>query len=316
MDRYAPENRLLLTYEGLTDNLIGPEVAKGLNEFLGKAKGVTPISSDSVACVWRAVVKNEPPEHQKEQIERLQAQALDPNQRTNLKKTDRNLVEQPAPLSAANIPGLTSPPIQPKPLPSDDRIGAPSAKEQYLLNSATLMQTPKVALAELARPQEAQLQKHPSKQQAPTIHGDPAAAAGEEVDPLDALKEKMEKVLARGKELQAQQKLKENQEGPQHGKQQPQGGMQEEMPRYDLSHRRLDPGHHNSQRSGPDVPRPYLPRHLDSMMDMLMEVANRYEKTDVRLYHIMMGYCEQIRSERAKLNSDEPLRVKSNGGFY
>ncbi len=52
------------------------------------------------------------------------------------------------------------------------------------------------------------------------------------------------------------------------------------------------------------------------MMNMLLEVANLYEKKDVRLYHIMMGYYEQIRSERAKMNSDEPLNVKSSGGFY
>jgi hypothetical protein len=52
------------------------------------------------------------------------------------------------------------------------------------------------------------------------------------------------------------------------------------------------------------------------MMNMLLEVANRYETKDVRLYHIMMGYYEQIRSERAKMNSDEPLNVKSSGGFY
>jgi hypothetical protein len=57
-------------------------------------------------------------------------------------------------------------------------------------------------------------------------------------------------------------------------------------------------------------------RLLLTYMNMLLEVVNRYKKTDVRLYLIMMGYCEQIRSERAKLNSDEPMSVKSHGGFY
>jgi hypothetical protein len=71
MERYAPKNCLLLTYEGLTDNLIGPKVTKGLNEFLGKARGVTPIHKDSVACIWRAVVKNEPPVHQAAQFKKL-----------------------------------------------------------------------------------------------------------------------------------------------------------------------------------------------------------------------------------------------------
>ena len=61
MDRYTPENRLLITYEGLTDDVIGAEVAKGLSTFLGQAEGVTTIHPDSVPCIWRAVVKNEPP---------------------------------------------------------------------------------------------------------------------------------------------------------------------------------------------------------------------------------------------------------------
>ncbi|KAL3764533.1 hypothetical protein ACHAW5_004797 [Stephanodiscus triporus] len=84
------------------------------------------------------------------------------------------------------------------------------------------------------------------------------------------------------------------------------------MYQYDISHRRLIRDITTPTR-GPDVPRPYLPRQLDNMMNMLLEVANRYENTDVRLYHIMMGYYEQIRKERAKMNSDEPLNVKSAG---
>ncbi|KAL3809248.1 hypothetical protein ACHAXA_007072 [Cyclostephanos tholiformis] len=275
--KFIMRNRLLITYEGLTDNLIGPQVAKGLNEFLGKARGVTPIHSDSVACIWRAVVKNEPPENQAAQIKKLQAQALNQPLGTYQKKTEQ---------------------------------------EKYLRNTAILMQTPEVVPAELARPQEAQHKQLPSNQQAPTINGNPADAHEVDVDPLDLLMEKMQKALARGKVLQTRNQLEKNQGGQQNGQLQKQGEMQNEMPQYDLSHRRLDPGHHNSQRGGPDVPRPYLPRQLDNMMNMLLEVANRYEKTDVRLYHIMMGYCEQVRSERAKLNSDEPLNVKSHRGFF
>jgi hypothetical protein len=58
MDRYTAENRLLMAYEGLTDDLIGPEVARGLNDFLGRVEGVTAIDPASVPCIWRAVVKN------------------------------------------------------------------------------------------------------------------------------------------------------------------------------------------------------------------------------------------------------------------
>ena len=75
MDRYTPEHRLLMTYEGLTDDQIGPEVARELNDFLGLAQGVVPIATESVPCVWRAVVKNQPPPQQAAHIEKLQAAA-------------------------------------------------------------------------------------------------------------------------------------------------------------------------------------------------------------------------------------------------
>ena len=333
MERYSPENRLLLTYEGLTDDLIGPEVTKGLNEFLGMARGVTPIHKDSVACIWRAVVKNKPPEHQAAQFKKLQSQALNQPQGTNQKeesskKLERHLVEQPAPINAAILPGQAPPQIQPKPLQGPISGGGPSdvlsLKEQYLRNSAIPLQAPQqvpnvggapkeeAVSTELARPQEAQITKAQQQQQ-------PSDADDGEVDPLVVLMEEMQKILAGGNELLKRNQLeyeREIQEGAQPQQQRQLREIQDDVPHYELGHRRLDPGHHNSQRSGPDVPRPYLPRHLDSMMNMLLEVANRYETKDVRLYHIMMGYYEQIRSERAKMNSDEPLNVKSSGGFY
>eukprot|EP00970_Alexandrium_tamarense_P002179 scaffold304_cov216-Alexandrium_tamarense.AAC.5 len=58
MDRYIPQNRLLLTYEGLTDDQFGIDITSELNEFLGQAEGVTPLDKESVSCVWKAVVKN------------------------------------------------------------------------------------------------------------------------------------------------------------------------------------------------------------------------------------------------------------------
>jgi len=61
MDRYTPENRLVITYEGLTDDLIGGEVTKSLARFLGEAEGVNPIAEESVPCVWGVVVKNKQP---------------------------------------------------------------------------------------------------------------------------------------------------------------------------------------------------------------------------------------------------------------
>jgi hypothetical protein len=61
MERYAPEDGLLLTYEGLTDDHIGDEVAAELNDFLGKAEDVTPTAKVNVPCIWGAAVKNIPP---------------------------------------------------------------------------------------------------------------------------------------------------------------------------------------------------------------------------------------------------------------
>lgn len=182
MDRYTPENRHLITYEGLTDDLIGAEVAKGLNEFLGQVDGVDPIERDSVPCIWKAVVKNQPPAEQAAQIAKLQALALN------------------------------------KP--------------------------------------------------------------------------------------QSQQGL--NQQGPPYS---PPEGQQPSL------RRRLDPGHHDSQRKGPAVPRPYTTRQLDSMMNMLLEIGERFKAEDVRLYHIMMGYYEKVREARIKMTPDESVQ-QPPGGFY
>ena len=189
MDRYTPENRHLITYEGLTDDLIGAEVAKGLNEFLGLVEGVDPIEQESVACVWKAVVKNQPPAEQAAQIAKLQALAL------NQPQTQQGVNQQGPPFSAPESP-------------------------------------------------------EPEQQQ-----------------------------------------------------QQP------------LLRRRLDPGHHDSQRKGPAVPRPYTTKQLDSMMNMLLEIGERFKAEDVRLYHIMMGYYEKVREARIKMTPDETVQ-QPPGGFY
>lgn len=457
MDRYTPENRLLLTYEGLTDELIGPEVTKGLNEFLGKARGVTPIHPDSVACIWRAVVKNKPPEHQKKQFEKLQSQALNQPQ-GSIPIPSAIQPKHGAAIQSAADQSRQQQQLPPKPerqlVEQEQRITHPqgtngigrnpsnalSAKELYLRNSAIPLQqheTPQVHLMNIPN-------------RAPTIVGTVpkneavSNVGGEVVDPLDVLNEEMKKILVGGqellirtrldkpfqqqspvlgqpgdlllqhqasvadisgpknnlvskkelrrekedvdintqqlempkpqdmlldqqapkkvsdskKELQSNEAVEINAQQLEQSKQEdlifrgdhddngvdPLVVLQEKLQRvlkrgkkllarhpspptqklqdemisgyYGRSHRRLDPGHHNSQRVGPDVPRPYLPRQLDSMMQMLLEVANRYEKKDVRLYHVMMGYYEQIRSERAKMQSDEPMNVKSPFGFY
>jgi len=243
MDRYSAENRLLMTYEGLTDDLIGAEVARGLNDFLGQVEGVTTIDTASVPCIWRAVVKNEPPPQQAEHIKKLQALAV--NQPQNDAQAQGQLaVQQQEPQAVPQQPVLGQPvPGQIAPQPVG---GQPDPGPQ-----GTYPQQPQMV------------------QQPPLAQGDAYM-------------------------------------------QQP--PIQQPLQQSNLRHRRLDPGHHDSQRKGPQVPRPYTPEQLDSMMTMLLEVAEKYQAEDARLYHVMLGYYEKIRTERIQMSPDEV--VKPPGGFY
>jgi len=240
MDRYTPENRLFLTYEGLTDDLIGAEVTKGLNEFLGQAPGVTAIDRESVPCVWRAVVKNQPPPQQAAQIERLQAQAVN-KAGTASGQVSRAQMQPQQPQQPPASYGA-SPNLNPIPQPMSNPIyggqneGAPPAYPQA--GQSSYSQLPPQSYTQL------------TQQQQPGLR------------------------------------------------------------------RRLDPGHHNSKRAGPDQPRPYTPEQLDSMMNMLLEVAERYSD-DIRLSHIMMGYYEKIRDARIKLDPDNAGSVvMPKNGLY
>lgn len=249
MDRYTPENRLFLTYEGLTDDLIGAEVTKGLNEFLGQAPGVTAIDRESVPCVWRAVVKNQPPPQQAAQIERLQAQAVNK-----------------AGTASGQVPGAQLQPQQP--------------------------QQPAMPASYGASPKLNPIQQPVSN---PIYAGRNGGAPPKSAYP-------------------------QSQEYPQAGQTSysqlpPQSYTQLTQQQPGLR-RRLDPGHHNSKRAGPDQPRPYTPEQLDSMMNMLLEVAERYSD-DIRLSHIMMGYYEKIRDARIKLDPDNAGSVvMPRNGLY
>ena len=259
MDRYTPANRLLITYEGLTDNVIGPEVTKSLNEFLGKAQGVTPIAQESVACIWRAVVKNEPPAQQAEKFKKLQSQAVNaagPNQ--GMAQPGAAAVpQQPQAAAVAAIPQ------QPPAMPMQGQQ-APVQPVQQPLQTGFAVPPP------------------PGYGQAPDLQSQIAAA---------------QNALAEGQQLIAQTQ-------PQ---QQTQPGLR----------RRLDPGHHNSQRAGPVQPRPYLPAELDKILAMLMEVADKYKDAgdDARVYHIMMKYYEEVRAAREMLSGGE-APVAPPGGFF
>ena len=57
LDRYSPESRLVLSFEGLTDDIGGPRFAQELARFLDVSVGVPVIYQDSVQCVWETVIK-------------------------------------------------------------------------------------------------------------------------------------------------------------------------------------------------------------------------------------------------------------------
>ena len=115
MDRYPPENRLLVTYEGITDDHVGPEVARELNGFLGQVEGVTPIAMESVPCIWRAVVKNQPPPQQAAQIQKLQSLAAG------------DKAPDPAPGASGQAPAPQEPP--------PDFVDQPQAPQQAAAKS-------------------------------------------------------------------------------------------------------------------------------------------------------------------------------------
>lgn len=57
MEKYqTPNALLLLSYEDLTHDSHGPLLAGRIAEFLGRTRGVTPVDSESIPCVWDTVV--------------------------------------------------------------------------------------------------------------------------------------------------------------------------------------------------------------------------------------------------------------------
>lgn len=65
MEKYPDRrNLLLLSYEDLTNNYIGPMVAARIANYLGEVDGIDPIREESIPCVWETIVnyKNGPPE--------------------------------------------------------------------------------------------------------------------------------------------------------------------------------------------------------------------------------------------------------------
>ena len=320
MDRYAAADRLLITYEGLTDDVIGPEVTKTLNEFLGRVDGVTPIDESSVACVWRAVVKNEPPAQQAEKFKKLQEVAL------------KEQLEGGGAASEAAAPvavEAVQTPVAANPQPAAAQL---TPEQINVINQDPAAEVPVAAAAAAAIPQQTvaipqqtaaipqqiapmqqtqqlapmqQTQPQVTQQFAPMQQTQQLAPMQQETLPPGQSSTGIQDLEAQI--LAAQQALAEGQQLVDQQQQQQTPGLR----------RRLDPGHHNSQRAGPVQPRPYTPEQLDKMMAMLMEVADKYNNTeDIRVYHIMTKYYNEIKVEREKLNSPGELPPEPAGGFF
>mmetsp|Transcript_21721 Transcript_21721/g.32245 ORF Transcript_21721/g.32245 Transcript_21721/m.32245 type:complete len:199 (+) Transcript_21721:112-708(+) len=57
MDNYSPINRLVVSYEKITDDIMGAVEATRIAEFLSRSKGVVTCPPELIACVWHKVVK-------------------------------------------------------------------------------------------------------------------------------------------------------------------------------------------------------------------------------------------------------------------
>lgn len=310
----TPENRYVITYEGLTDDLIGAEVTKGLNEFLGRAEGVDAIDRESVPCVWKAVVKNQPPEHQKEQIAKLeQAKAGSENELGGKAKAA-------APPVASNTAGggLGAAPNVYNGAPAMEMaVAAPAVGEKKVWNGdEKSLQT---IYLDQTQQQFKQLQGIGLQM--------PPAESQQGYQPMPAARSQMQ--YQQPQQMMSAE-VQYQQQQPQMQQQQQQYPNYPEMQQYqqpqqmqfssgNLRHRRLDPGHHDSQRKGPNVPRPYTQKQLEVMMQMLKELADRYSD-DVRLSNIMKGYYEKVEKARNELaaggNGGKEMPTAPDGGFY
>ena len=402
LDRYSAENRLLITYEGLTDDVIGPEVARSLNKFLGEGQGVTPIDDASVPCVWKAVVKNEPPSQQAEKFKALQEQAKnDPNAAEIQAQVAAQVGQQAVGGQAVAVPQAAQPAADAVPaalpeMPVSSSAALPAAPEmqqqtiyqqpqqqmppaqtqfqqpvasqyqqmqpqtqfqqpaasQYQQPAASQYQQPAAsqyqqpAASQFQQPQtqfqqpQTQFQQPQTQFQQPAVGLPPQQVFDQNTSPgtddLEAQILAAQSAIAQGQQLLSQQtpglRKLADQNHPvipletQSIYQQPQLSQQQSIYQQQQQpaqtqfqqfqhRRRLDPGHHNSQRAGPEQPRPYTPQQLDDMMKMLLEVADKYNNTDdIRVYHIMMKYHEQIKEAREKL--DGAPAGPPAGGFF
>ena len=70
----------------------------------------------------------------------------------------------------------------------------------------------------------------------------------------------------------------------------------------DNERRRLDPSHHDSQRSGP-TERPYTPELLDAMSKMLLDLIQKWGDRHLRLRKTLEGYLQVVQAASGGLSS-------------
>ena len=56
MEKYDRSQLLLVSYEDMTDGMMGPQAAGRIAHFLGEVEGVNPIKPEAVTCVWETIV--------------------------------------------------------------------------------------------------------------------------------------------------------------------------------------------------------------------------------------------------------------------
>jgi len=57
MDNYREPNRIIVQYEKLVDDDLGPEVAQQIARFLDRSNGVTARHQREIPCIWHTIVK-------------------------------------------------------------------------------------------------------------------------------------------------------------------------------------------------------------------------------------------------------------------
>ncbi|KAL7475942.1 hypothetical protein ACHAW6_001834 [Cyclotella cf. meneghiniana] len=350
MDRYTPENRYVISYEDLTDDLNGPEVTKGLNEFLGQAEGVEASDPESVPCIWKAVVKNQSQENEKEQAE---------NWETSKAGGDMESRPSMGMGMSANmgiVPNVAFPPPPPRldMNPYNDRffdnelqqpdLGGPLDMMHSEASSRPVPLPPDQAWPGADKYSQAMYLDQTQQQvlqRPPQLQTMPAAPLGSET-----FAERMYPPAPDHKQVQHRlQPMLPFQQQPEHIQRvqrqppqiQPYGQyphmqqyqqlmppMQYQRPMnimpYDypspgnLRRRHLDPDNNDSQPDGSDVPRPYTVKQLELMMRMLSNLSERY-RDDVTLSNIMSGYVEEVGKARNELAASQGLPVALVEGF-